>query len=409
MRNAIHSAVSHLRSQGIWVFLSRTYLSGGALLSSVLLARLMTLEEMGAYRLVMSGINLFSVLALPGAFEVLIRYLPRGEFHIYPYLFQRRIIVALLAAIGFGGFCSITFDHLATSQILSLGLIAAMLPLYFSSQMYEAGYQAQMKFRQLSTIYIGRTSLQLAGFLVAFLIFGEVFKAIATMIFLMTAYHVWQHHRLTKDLAIKAGEKITELRVVNREAWLISIFTILPMVMENIDKILLENNVGLSGLAIYSTGMALGIAVNALVKPFINSINALLVHKTLSMQHYALVAIVGSLIGSVCSLLLPHLIPLLYGASYEESVPIAVTVTMSMGLFLWKTLYFNHALFNRGKKLKVIYFSNMIMSSIVIVYILVVMSLVKDTRQLMLAFAFTYPLKLILSISTIWVFGKVFR
>ena len=100
----------------------------------------MTLEEMGTYRLVMSGINLVSVLALPGAFEVLIRYVPRGKYSLYPCLFNLRIKVATLASLGFIGFSFFTFDISSTNQIVSLGLIAVMLTLYFSSQMYEAGY-----------------------------------------------------------------------------------------------------------------------------------------------------------------------------------------------------------------------------------------------------------------------------
>lgn len=69
MRNAIRSAVNHLRTQGAWVILGRIYLSGGALLSSVILARLMERDEMGTYRLVMSGISLVSVLAFAGRFR----------------------------------------------------------------------------------------------------------------------------------------------------------------------------------------------------------------------------------------------------------------------------------------------------------------------------------------------------
>ena len=136
MRNAIRSAVSHLRTQGVWVILGRVYLSGGALLSSVILARLMSQEEMGAYRLVMSGISLVAVLALPGVFEVLIRYIPRGDFSIYPYLFRLRIKFSILAAIGFFLFCHFSFDLDTKEQVISLGLIALMLPLYLSSQMY---------------------------------------------------------------------------------------------------------------------------------------------------------------------------------------------------------------------------------------------------------------------------------
>lgn len=364
---------------------------------------------MGTYRLVMSGINLVSVLALPGVFEVMIRYIPRGEFSIYPRLFSLRIKVAILASIGFVGFCFFTFDIPPTDQMVSLGLIAVMLPLYFSSQMYEAGYQAQMKFRQLSTIYIGRTTMLLVGYLGAFLVLGAVFQSLAVMIGVMTAYHYWNHLRLKRVLALKTETGAVNQGVVSREALLISIFTVLPTVMENIDKILVERSNGLDHLAIYSIGIALGLAINQFFKPFLNSINAKLVHRTPEVQHYSLVVIVGTLIGGLFSLLSPYLIPFMYGDSYSESVPMSIIVTMSMGLFLWKTLYFNHSMFNKERKLKIVYLSNMAMACITIGYMLIVVALVNDPDRLMLAFAFAYPLKMSMSILSLWAFGRFFR
>jgi len=409
MRNAIRSAVHHLRTQGVWVVLGRIYLSGGALLSSVLLARLMERDEMGVYRLVMSGINLVSALALPGVFEVLIRHMPRGEFHIYPHLFIYRIKVSILAMIGFVVFCFFTFDLHSRDEVISLGLIALMLPLYLSSQMYEAGYQAQMKFRELSTIYVGRTTMLLVGYLGAYLILGSVYTSLAVMIGVMTAYHYWNHLRLKRDLAMQETEAAAPLGVASREALWISIFTILPTVMENIDKILVERSSGLDRLAVYSVGIALGLAINTFFKPFLNSINAKLVHRTPSAQHYLIVIVGGTLIGGVVSLLSPYLVPFMYGDSYAESVPFSVIVTMSMGLYLWKTLYFNHAMFNSRKKLKVVYFSNIAMASCAIAYMLMVVIFVQDQDRLMLAFALAYPLKMIFSILSLWVFGRLFR
>lgn len=99
----------------------------------------------------------------------------------------------------------------------------------------------------------------------------------------------------------------------------------------------------------------------------------------------------------------------MYGDNYAESVPISVIVTMSMGVHLCKTLYSNHATYNNQKKLKVVYFGNMAMATSTIAYMLIVMVLVKDQNKLMLAFAFAYPLKLIFSIASLWVFGRLFR
>jgi len=275
--------------------------------------------------------------------------------------------------------------------------------------MYEGGYQAQMKYRQLSTIYIGRTTGLLVGYLGAYLVLGSVFMSLAVMIAVMTVYHYWNHVRIQRSLIVSAAATSVPAGVASKEAFWISIFEVLPTVMENIDKILIERSGGLDQLAVYSVGMAIGIAINSFFKPFLNSINAKLVYRSPGFQHYALIVIVGTLIGGGISLISPYLIPFMYGDSYSKSVSASMVVTMSMGIYLWKTLYSNHATFNSQKKLKVVYLSNITMAVCTIVYMLIVTSFIKDPDRLVLAFAFAYPLKMIFSISSLWIFGRFFK
>ena len=407
MRQALASALRHLHEQGLWVFLGRVYLSGGSLLSSILLARLMTQNDMGTYSLLRSGIGMVAVLSLPGVFEVLIRNIPQGHYGIYGPLFRKRIGAAVLASLAFIGYAVCVNDVLSTAQVISLAVIATLLPLYFSSQMYVAAYQAQMQFRQLSAIYIGRTTVQLLGYLVPFLVFKAVFPALACMIAIMTVYHVWNHRKMHRDLLAKAnGEQYLSLGLM-RDAGMISLFSILPAVTENIDKVFIEGRIGLAQLAVYSIGMTIGSAINAFFKPFLNSINAKLVHQVPGPQHYALVVVVGTVLGGAVTLALPYLVPFLYGEAYSASVPMAAIVLMSMGLFFGKTLYFNLAMFNKDRKLTVVYASNVTTAIGAIGYMVAVTWLVRDNDTLLLWFAGTYPLKNFLSIFTLWIFPKL--
>jgi O-antigen/teichoic acid export membrane protein len=369
----------------------------------------MTQGEMGIYRLTLTGVSLSTALALPGVFEVLIRHIPRGSFGFYTYLFNLRLKVATLSVVGFAIFCHLTFDDLTISEALSLGLIALTLPLYASCQMYEAGYQAQMKFRELSIIYIGRTTVQLVGYLGAFLVLDSVFQALAFMIASMTAYHFWNHLRLNKDFAVKTHVAEVPRAAVRREAIFISGFAILPALMDNIDKIIVERAGDLESLAIYSVGMALGLSINAFLKPFLNSINAKLVYYNPGWHHYAAIGLVGTLIGGSISAILPYIVPLMYGEVYTPSVTITAVVTMSMGLFFCNTLYSNHATFNADKKLAVVYVSNIIVSVGTIVYMGAMTVTLSGQQTLLLALALSYPVKMGLSILSLWALGRRFR
>lgn len=364
---------------------------------------------MGVYRLLLSGINLVAALALPGVIQVLVRHIPRGEFGIYPRLFRLKLKVGALSVIGFVGFSFFSFDDPTFEQLASLYVIALMLPFYFSSQIYEAGYQAQMKFRELSTIYVGRASLQLVSFLGAYLLLSSVFSAMASMICAMTAYHFCNHLRIKREFAAHPDTASEPAGVVNREAVMISIFTILPAVMENIDKIIIERSAGLAKLATYSIGVGLGLAVNEFLKPFLTSINAKLVHRTPQRQHYLLILIGGTLIGGAFSVISPYLVPAMYGDSYAESVPITNILTASMGVYFCKTLYFNHLMFNKEKKLKAVYIGNIAAAIGTIAYLTTAMALVRNPDTLLIAFAFAYPFKMLLSISSLWMFGRLYR
>jgi len=189
---------------------------------------------------------------------------------------------------------------------------------------------------------------------------------------------------------------------------MISVFAILPSLANGLDRILVQNSVGFDKLAIYNIGLMLGVSLNSFFQPFILSVAAKLVHRTPDLQHYLVILVAGSLLGFMLSLAMPFVVPFLYGNIYTESVPLSIIVLSSMGIYFVRELYFNFLIYNKDKKLSVVYASNISASTLTILYMATVAILVVDSEFMLLWMAGAYPLQMFLLNLSLYVFSRAF-
>jgi len=405
---ALHAMIRHLKEHGPWIFLGRIYLSGGLLLISVILTRLMSQEEFGQYRYVLTITTIVAVLSLPGVAEVVVRTIPRQQFSAYSYLFLFRLKVSISATFAFLAFAFCSFGVADAGMMISLILIGLTLPLYFTSQLNQHGYLAQMRFRDLNRLYIGRTTLHVLSLVGAFVISGSVFFSFACMVLLLTAYDLRKHGRIATDLSHRTDEKPLDKRRLRRDSFMITISAALPILATDLDKILVQDIVGFDQLAIYSIGLSFGVVSSTFFMPFIDSVAPRLVHHRLKIGHYFIVFLVGSILGSILALAAPLVVPLLFGDAYAASAPLSMVVLLSMGIFFAKVLYFNYAKFNKDRKLAAFHVANITSAAFAIIYMMLVARFLAGSEAILFWMIGAYPVKLIFEILFLYLSSKFF-
>ena len=403
--NLLRSALTLLRKNwrdGLWVLLGRVSLAAGALISSLVFARVMTVDQYGTYRFLTAAIAIAAVFSLPGAFEVIIRSIPKGARLSYPAMHKARIVAGLASAVVFVLVLCATGRELTLESWAIVG-VACLLPLYFSPQLYEAGYLAVRDFKSLSTAYMMRTAALILCVSSIVVLGGSVEMALLAQLTVLTIIH-WCYHRAFNRRNSLEQSSVAESQKNNViDALWISTFAVLPVISENIDKLLLQGFVDTGQLAYYAVGLTIGTAVNGFAKPFLGAFSAHLVHKRPMRVHYMLLFSAGSVVGTIAGALLWYLTPVLYGDDYSPSGGIAAVVASSMGIYLVRTLYFNAATFHKESRLSSVYIANTVTAIISIAATAVTITIVSEATAVTYILALLYPARQVAAVAALTV------
>jgi O-antigen/teichoic acid export membrane protein len=404
----LKKALTHFRLLGPWVFLGRIYLMMASLLLSVIFARMLSVEEYGTYKYILSVFSLMAIFSLTETSQVVVRYVPRGYECINGMLLALRLKYSL---IGSCALLLLGVYYLHSGEVgfglLFLGL-TVVYPIYFSFQLFDPYMQSKLWFKRLNAVYIIRTTIQIFSVIIVYILTQSIYLAAFCMLFSIAVVNLLVYlstSPLGKAKVIGRGE--FNDREISREALTLSLIGLLPVVVEQLDKVLIAQIASYEALALFSIGVVFGRAINGFFKPFISTLNAKLVHRTMDLRHFCFAFIFGSLIGMFFSASAPSAIVLLYGESYAVSVHYAQVILMSLGLYVVHALLYNQSMFNKQSSLRKIYANNLVIPLFSLVYLALVVSSGAEQHVLLMYMAFLYPLKMIFSIIALLLMGRV--
>lgn len=397
IRIELGKAVALVRQDGLWVLIGRSYLTFSALLASIILARLLTKEDYGTYKYINAVFALVAMLAVAEAGQILIRYVPRGFDNAYSLLLslkRRSSFLGLAALLGVSGW---NFYQEEAGLAWAFLTLAFVFLVYHPYQLFEPYLQAKRRYKELSTAYIWKATVQLLAVVLIYLATKSIIAATVGGLILIAGVHFVASQKVQARYR-NAMESTSEVpKSLTAEAILLSLASALPLVVEHADKILVAKLIDYSALAIFSIGMTLGTAVNGFFKPFMASLSAKLVHKRLSPVHYLIVLAGGTAAGMVLAWLLPVITRILYGQRYIESAIYGAVVLKSMGIYFMHTLQYKENLFNKDSVIWKVYVNNITIPLLVIVYMSWIFSSARDPGAALFMLAIIYPLRLLLS------------
>jgi len=399
----------HFKEQGTWVFIGRIYLMFISFILSIVLTRTLDVDAYGEYKYILSIFALFAFFSLPESSQIMMRYVPRGQDNIYQLLLKLRVKFSILGSLAFVSYALYNYYNNEMGLYYSFLCLSLVFPFFYSYQLFDPFLQAKMNYKLLNKLFVIRSTVQLFLVFFAVILFKTALAGIIAFTLSIALSNWFFYNLVKKKYSIFSSNNVSSTKkkkLFEKQAITLSAIGILPIVAENIDKILIVQYIDYKSLAIFSIGLLIGKTVNGFFKPFLSTINAKLVHKELAKRHYFILFIGGTLLGMILSLVIPKLIIFIYGEQYAKSTIFANVIILSMGIYFLQTVYYNQALFNRNSSINKIYINNVITPIILIILIGLFLHFPNDIEIKLLLLSCLYPIRLLLTIFIIYILRK---
>lgn len=405
VKSDLSKIIKHFKAHGVWVFIGRIYFMIVTLLISVILARLLQVEEYGEYKYFIAVFSIVASLSLPETTQVIIRYIPQGYDYIIRNIVRLRLMVS---GLGMLFFFILAFFNLGNTNYVSMYICLGLLfPFHYSFQSFEAILQSKLQFKKLNLILAIRVTFRLIIIIGVYLITNSIYVTLCASLLIVSIINFLSFKHILKfDVKKEKSERTHLLPNYKGESVKLSIIGVLPVIATELDKVLIARYINVDSLGIFSIGVLLGTSVNGFFKPFMASINAKLVHKKLLVRHYLMLLLVGSIIGMTLSFFIGDIIHQLYGSDYSNGESYAVIILLSMGLYLMHTAFYSNKLFNKNSKLNVVYINNIIVPTCLILYTISVVVSIPNEKMVLMLLAMIYPIKLVLSMFVLFLSDK---
>ena len=295
----ISKGIVYLTKHGFWVLIGKIFLMGCGLFLSIILTRLLSVIEYGEYRYFFSLFLIFAFFSLPASTNTIIRYVPQGYDWSFISLSKLRLKFSLLG--------SITFFILAINSYYSTDvrnsfvyiILALFFPIYHCFDLFEYFLQSKEKFRNLTYFQVSRAFIRLGATVLVCWLTRNAIYSIITFICITSIYNLFSYFNVKKTFNIKMNSAGGNKNEIYKMAITLSIFGLLPMISNHIDKILIGNYINTESLAIYSIGMLIGETINGLFKGMLSVLNPKLVFYKIKLWQYCFVLLLGTFLGFI--------------------------------------------------------------------------------------------------------------
>jgi O-antigen/teichoic acid export membrane protein len=247
-----HVDIAYVAKGGFWLTIGQAVATLTGFLVTVVLANLLTEEQYGSYKYILSLYGIIAVFSLSGMATAITRATAKGHEGV----FRHGTRLTFLWGLGMTAFALVAGGYyLYKGNMLlgwSLGLIALFAPLLQSSALYFAYINGKRDYRTYTLFTILYSTLPPVALIVTALITTEVLWLVFVFLASETLVHVVQywltirkyHPNNSMDGASTGYGKH------------LSLMNILGGVSFNLDKILVWQHLGAAPLALYAIATA---------------------------------------------------------------------------------------------------------------------------------------------------------
>ncbi len=252
----------YLAKGGSWLVIGQIIYALSSFFLALAFANLLPQDIYGTYKYIIAFAGILIIPSLAGMNTAVTQSVARGNEGVFFPALNRKMSWGMLG--GLGSLILAIYYFASGNVTLALGflIIAPFLPFYDSLGLYLSVLQGRAKFN-LSTMYAA-----LSQIISVCVLIGTIFLTHNLFILLVAYFTPWVITRaLFQKIALSKDPLNTEISPDTILAGMhLSFMNVIPLVAQQLDKILLFHYVGPVQLAIYSFALAIPDQIKSMVK-----------------------------------------------------------------------------------------------------------------------------------------------
>jgi O-antigen/teichoic acid export membrane protein len=352
----------------------------------ILLSKYYSLEDGGAFRLLLSIAGLLSLATLAEADKVVIRHLVLGKQGVIRPILWNRILFSF-GGMVIGLAVSAYFYQQNNSIWMGVAAASLLMPVIYPTDIYAQIVQSRKEYRTLAFYSIIKHTL------LVFLAVIACFWSVSMAAFII-AYFIWLAAINTSFLAIQPEldePSNKEAPLYRRESIQLSFAGFFPVVLEHADKLLVSYFLGLEKLALYTIGISTGRLIAIVIKPTMTVYFPVLVKDRFSLKLIISLFVVLSAGGLIASWPLKYYFSEVLGPEYADAYPLAAIIIAGIGVYFVSVVSYYSSVYHKEAKLSVPTKTSIMSTMVTLVYLVISLKFGGD-YALILA-ALSYPLR----------------
>lgn len=341
--------IKYLIRNGFWVTIKQGINMSLGLLVAVALARMTSLEIYGKFQLILSILGIVSIISMSGFNTSIISSIAKGFDGSYRHIIKIKFLWSLLGIpilLFIGLYFYITKEYIISYSFFIYSII---FPFIYGLNIWPSLLIGKEKFKTLAkfnsiqsivnSLFIILSLFLIKNNLVILISFYAISLGITNYIITKKTFKYITNQY--KDInAISYGYFITKISIIN-------------IILEHFDKILIGYFIGIPELAIYSIGINIAKSLKIGIKNFLCIISPKIAkYNTFKLKYYIPTFIISCIGTGVIYGFLPILITILFGEKYIDSIFLSQIAIIFIPFYIITILVKNHFIFNlRDKKI----------------------------------------------------------
>lgn len=261
--------LNYFVGNGFWIIMRQGVASLCGLSLSIVFARLASKEILGQYQLILSILSIVSLVSIPGLNISILRSVAKGKDGNYQESVKKSFSWSLL---GIPIFLVLACYYIFYGSYLigiSLIFIAFIFPFMYATNTWQSFFQGKSRFDLATKFGSIHTVINSLAVIVAIIIFrNNPYILIFITIFYLLSYSIPNYLFYRKSFKyVKNSEEEPE---TIKYGFFLTRMSILQVISDNIDKIILGVFISPASLAVYYIISLIPIKFKAFLKPFFN-------------------------------------------------------------------------------------------------------------------------------------------
>ncbi len=314
--------IKYLIVNSFWGISAQVVFLVVGILLTIAFSRLSTKETFGNYQLILSILSIISVISMPGMNVSIIKYTSQKEDGVYVKGSRLRFLysligIPLLLIVGI-------YFYYYDSRAIGIGLMAVSVffPFFHGLNSWESFQVGKKRFKYIF-IYKSTYSVINLAFLVSVIYLSKenLILIILSYILINSIFNIL-YTFLTKKLI----RNIKETSGWRKEGYKLTARTIISILYNNVDKIIIGLLLGPEKLAIYAIAVIIYSKLLFFIKEILNVIRPKLFEKTkdenyiLDKKTMLFAGILISLLTGVMVIIIPRMYLLFFSEKYADSI-----------------------------------------------------------------------------------------